>query len=222
MGAVEQCSWLGRIASDRQVVRDRRSLAAKRAFDLIATTLALPVLLPVLAIAALLIKLESPRDPVLFSQMRTGQGGRQFRLYKFRTMVPDAERLKTELTHLNEGQWPDFQICRDPRLTRVGRFLRKTSLDELPQIWNVYRGEMSLVGPRPNSWGPETYQLWQTERLDVQPGLTGLAQLIGRKAARFDDRVRLDIAYRQRQCLWLDLQIILRTVPAVLFGRGAH
>jgi lipopolysaccharide/colanic/teichoic acid biosynthesis glycosyltransferase len=124
--------------------------------------------------------------------------------------------------HLNELQWPDFKITNDPRVTCIGRFLRKTSLDELPQLINVLKGDMSLVGPRPTSFGTETYRLWQTERLDVQPGLTGLWQIVGRGEIEFDDRLRLDIAYIERRCLTLDIQILFRTVTSVLLRKGTH
>jgi lipopolysaccharide/colanic/teichoic acid biosynthesis glycosyltransferase len=137
-------------------------------------------------------------------------------------MVPNAEDLKRQLTHLNELQWPDFKITNDPRITRIGRFLRKTSLDELPQLFNVLKGEMSLVGPRPTSFSATTYSLWHTERLDVKPGLTGLWQITGRGTIEFDERLRFDIAYIERRCLWLDIQILFRTVTAVLEQRGAH
>jgi lipopolysaccharide/colanic/teichoic acid biosynthesis glycosyltransferase len=143
-------------------------------------------------------------------------------MYKFRTMVPDAETLKAKYAYMNELQWPDFKITNDPRITRVGRFLRKTSLDEIPQFFNILKGEMSLVGPRPTSFGPETYKLWHTSRLDVMPGLTGLWQIMGRAELEFDDRLRLDIAYIERASLWLDFNILLRTVTAVFESRGAH
>jgi lipopolysaccharide/colanic/teichoic acid biosynthesis glycosyltransferase len=143
-------------------------------------------------------------------------------MYKFRTMVANAEALKKELAHLNELQWPDFKITNDPRITRVGGFLRKASLDELPQLLNVLRGDMSLVGPRPTSFSAQTYKLWHTERLDVQPGLTGLWQIVGRGTSEFNDRLRLDIAYIERRCLWLDVQILVRTVTVVLEQRGAY
>jgi len=143
-------------------------------------------------------------------------------MYKFRTMVPNAEELKSQYAHLNELQWPDFKITNDPRITRIGRFLRKTSLDELPQLFNVLKGDMSLVGPRPTSFGPETYKLWQTSRLDVKPGLTGLWQIIGRAQLEFDDRLRLDIAYIERASLWFDINILVRTVAAVFEQRGAQ
>jgi lipopolysaccharide/colanic/teichoic acid biosynthesis glycosyltransferase len=159
---------------------------------------------------------------VMFRQLRTGKGGRRFYMYKFRTMVPEAEELKEKYAHLNELQWPDFKITNDPRITPVGKFLRKTSLDEIPQFFNVLKGEMSLVGPRPTSFGPETYELWHTSRLDAMPGLTGLWQIMGRAQLEFDDRLRLDIAYMERASLWLDINIILRTLIAVFDSRGAH
>jgi lipopolysaccharide/colanic/teichoic acid biosynthesis glycosyltransferase len=183
--------------------------------------LALPLLVPLMLLCMVLIKLDSPGGPIFFSQRRTGQGGRRFRLYKFRTMVPNAEEMKKQLAHLNELQWPDFKITNDPRITRVGRILRKTSLDELPQIINILLGDMSFVGPRPTSFAADTYDLWHTERLDVQPGLTGLWQIIGRGSTEFDERLRLDIAYMERRCLWLDIQILVRTFTAVLEQRGA-
>ena len=137
-------------------------------------------------------------------------------------MVPNAEELKKELAHLNELKWPDFKITNDPRITRVGRILRKTSLDELPQLINVLRGEMSLVGPRPTSFAANTYTLWQTERLDVIPGLTGLWQVYGRGESEFDERLRLDIAYIKHRCFMVDIEILIRTVSSVVAGRGAH
>jgi lipopolysaccharide/colanic/teichoic acid biosynthesis glycosyltransferase len=158
----------------------------------------------------------------MFKQLRTGKGGQRFKMYKFRSMVPNAEELKASYAHLNELQWPDFKITNDPRITPIGRFLRKTSLDELPQLFNVLTGQMSLVGPRPTSFGSETYKLWHTERLDVIPGLTGLWQIIGRAQLEFDDRLRLDITYIERRCLWLDINILFRTLVAVFERRGAH
>jgi lipopolysaccharide/colanic/teichoic acid biosynthesis glycosyltransferase len=137
-------------------------------------------------------------------------------------MIPNAEELKSQFAHLNELQWPDFKITDDPRITPFGKFLRKTSLDELPQLINVLRGDMSLVGPRPTSFGPETYKLWHTSRLDVMPGITGLWQIFGRAQLEFDDRLRLDIAYIERASLWLDIQILLLTVIAAFQQRGAH
>jgi lipopolysaccharide/colanic/teichoic acid biosynthesis glycosyltransferase len=142
-------------------------------------------------------------------------------MVKFRTMVPNAEALKPALAHLNERPWPDFKITNDPRITRVGRILRQTSLDELPQIINVVKGEMSLVGPRPTSFEPSTYSFWHTYRLEVTPGITGLWQVEGRNVTNFDERLRLDIEYIRRRSLVLDLKILLQTVPTVLRRSGA-
>jgi lipopolysaccharide/colanic/teichoic acid biosynthesis glycosyltransferase len=193
----------------------------KRAMDLSAVFLALPFWLPVMLVVAALIALTSPGAPVIFTQFRTGKNGRRFRMYKFRSMVPNAEELKQKYAHLNELQWPDFKITNDPRVTRVGRILRKTSLDELPQLLNVIKGEMSLVGPRPTSFGADTYKLWHTERLDVLPGLTGLWQIIGRASLEFDDRLRLDIAYIEHRSIALDIVILFKTVFAVFKQKGA-
>jgi lipopolysaccharide/colanic/teichoic acid biosynthesis glycosyltransferase len=137
-------------------------------------------------------------------------------------MVRNSEELKAQYMHLNELTFPDFKISNDPRVTRVGRFLRKTSLDELPQIFNVLKGDMSLVGPRPTSFAASTYSLWHTARLDAKPGITGLWQVSGRSELDFDDRLRLDIAYLRNRSLWLDLRILLRTIGCVVSTRGAN
>ncbi len=214
--------WYERFEPSRRLIRGRTYHRLKRAMDLTICMLAMPVLLIAFIVCAILIKIDSPNGPILFRQQRTGRGGRRFGMYKFRTMVPNAEELKKDLMHLNELQWPDFKITNDPRITRVGRFLRKTSLDELPQILNVLQGDMSLVGPRPTSFASSTYRLWQTERLDAVPGITGLWQITGRAETEFDDRLRLDIAYIERQCLMLDIMILVRTVTAVVEARGAR
>jgi lipopolysaccharide/colanic/teichoic acid biosynthesis glycosyltransferase len=214
--------WIDKFSPRRRSLTGRAYLLAKRIMDVTLVLLSLPLWLPVLAIIALLIRITSPGAPVIFKQLRTGKGGRRFHMYKFRTMVPKAEELKSRYAHLNELHWPDFKITNDPRITSVGKILRKTSLDELPQLLNVLRGEMSLVGPRPTSFGPETYQLWHTSRLDVTPGITGLWQVFGRAQLEFDDRLRLDIAYMERASLWLDIQILFLTVIAALQQRGAH
>lgn len=193
---------------------------AKRIMDLVLVCLAAPAWLLLMSLIALIIKVDSPKDPVLFLQPRTGKGGRRFGMYKFRTMVVNAEALKIQYAHLNELQWPDFKITNDPRITRIGRFLRRTSLDELPQCLNILRGEMSLVGPRPTSFSADTYALWHTERLDVIPGLTGLWQIFGRGETEFNDRLRLDILYIERRSLALDICLLLGTVLVVVNQRG--
>jgi lipopolysaccharide/colanic/teichoic acid biosynthesis glycosyltransferase len=212
--------WVDELGRHR-VLNTKNYLRLKRVMDLLICFVALPFLLPLFGIIALLIKLESPGAPAMFTQYRTGRHGKRFRIYKFRTMVPNAEELKLKLLHLNELQWPDFKITNDPRITKIGKFLRKTSLDELPQILNIVKGDMSFVGPRPTSFAADTYRLWQTERLDVIPGLTGLWQVYGRAETEFDERLRQDIAYIHNRCLFLDVAIIFLTVAAVFVGRGA-
>jgi lipopolysaccharide/colanic/teichoic acid biosynthesis glycosyltransferase len=214
--------WIKKFDPQKRILTGAVYLLTKRFLDLLLVLITLPLWLPLNGIIALIIRFTSPGAPVLFKQLRTGKGGRRFHMHKFRTMVSNAEELKSTYAHLNELKWPDFKITNDPRITPIGRFLRKTSLDELPQLFNVLRGEMSLVGPRPTSFGPETYKLWHTSRLDVMPGLTGLWQILGRAQLEFDDRLRLDIAYIERASIWLDINILLRTVMAVFESRGAH
>jgi exopolysaccharide biosynthesis polyprenyl glycosylphosphotransferase len=197
-------------------------LVLKRAFDLIGAAVLLVVLAPVLLGTALLIKVTS-RGPVLFAQDRYGYMKRLFRMYKFRTMVTDAERLQPELEDHNEASGPAFKIRADPRITRVGRFLRRTSIDELPQLWNVIRGEMSLVGPRPMATrdvGRFT-EPWLMRRFCVRPGLTCLWQISDRRDLSFERWIALDLEYIGRWSLLLDAVILLRTFPAVIRGRGA-
>jgi lipopolysaccharide/colanic/teichoic acid biosynthesis glycosyltransferase len=214
-------SWVMEFKPENRILKGKTYARAKRLMDLLIVLSAAPFWLPVMGLIYLIIRITSPGAPVIFVQQRTGLNGRRFSMLKFRSMVPNAEELKQKYMHLNELQWPDFKITNDPRITPIGRFLRKTSLDEIPQLINVLRGEMSLVGPRPTSFGAETYKLWQTERLDVQPGMTGLWQIIGRGSIEFDDRLRLDIAYIERRGLWFDIVILFRTIIAVFQKRGA-
>jgi lipopolysaccharide/colanic/teichoic acid biosynthesis glycosyltransferase len=213
--------WLSSFDPDRRLLQGKNYLMAKRAMDLILVIGSIPFWLPIIGLIYFGIAITSPGGPPIFIQKRTGKNGKRFNLYKFRTMVPNAEELKQKYAHLNELQWPDFKITNDPRITRIGKFLRKTSLDELPQLFNILKGEMSLVGPRPTSFGADTYQLWHTERLDVLPGLTGLWQIIGRASLEFDERLRLDIAYIERRSIWLDIVILFKTVSAVFKQKGA-
>lgn len=199
--------------------RYQRYAAPKRALDLILVLVALPLVVPVLLLCAIAIRLDSP-GPVLYRQKRTGQHGRTFQMFKFRTMVRNADQLKAELAHLSILPPPDFKIINDPRITRVGRLLRKTSLDELPQLINVVRGEMSLVGPRPTDFHIDSYDLWHMERLEVPPGITGLWQVRGRNTTNFDERLRLDVQYIDNISLVLDLRILFETVGAVMHGTG--
>ena len=201
--------------------RIQRFPTSKRLMDIVLCLAVLPFALPVMAVCAFLIFITDG-SPIIFLQSRTGRGGRTFQMYKFRTMKRNAEELKRKLAHLNQLQWPDFKVANDPRITTIGRFLRKTSLDELPQIFNVLRGDMSLVGPRPTSFDVSTYQLWQTERLEVLPGITGLWQIGGRADVDFDERTSLDIEYIENQSFLLDVKILFATVFAVVRSRGAY
>lgn len=199
----------------------RLYFVSKRIVDLSVCLMLMPFVLPAVALCAVALWVENP-GPIFFTQKRTGRGGYRFQMYKLRTMATNAEEMKEQLRHLNELSWPDFKISNDPRVTRVGRILRKTSLDELPQIFNVIMGDMSLVGPRPTSFSANTYTLWHTERLEVQPGITGLWQVSGRSDIDFDDRLRLDIEYIRKRSLWFDLKLLYRTIAAVVKPKGAY
>ena len=217
-GTAGQLQWWMNVEAQERLLTGRSYLIAKRIMDFLLLGMFMPFL-PVILVIALLIKLDSPEGPVIFKQYRTGINGRRFQVYKFRTMVPKAEEMKKELSNLNELPWPDFKITRDPRITRIGRLLRKTSLDEIPQLYNILIGDMTFVGPRPTTFTANTYSLWQTVRLDVKPGLTGLWQVVSRNSD-FTQRVLLDIAYIERRCIWLDVQILARTITEVLLMRG--
>jgi lipopolysaccharide/colanic/teichoic acid biosynthesis glycosyltransferase len=193
---------------------------SKRLLDVLIGSAVLVMALPVMAIAAAAIKL-SDRGPVLFSQRRAGLGGKPFIIYKFRTMITDAEAKKSALRHKNEQDGPAFKIKHDPRITRVGRILRETSLDELPQLFNVLRGDMSLVGPRPLPVEEsDRCATWHRRRLDVTPGLTCIWQVSGRSNVSFAEWIRMDRRYIRAQSLAHDLKLILLTVPSVLLRRG--
>jgi lipopolysaccharide/colanic/teichoic acid biosynthesis glycosyltransferase len=205
----------------RPPVFDGFDFALKRGFDLIIAGLSLLVLSPLLGLIALLVKLTSP-GPVIYRSLRPGIGGRPFACLKFRTMRHEADAAQDELEPLNEKSGALFKIRDDPRLTPVGRILRRFSLDELPQLVNVMRGEMSLVGPRPLPMRDfERLEEWHKKRYLVLPGITGLWQVSGRAELDFDDLVRLDFLYLERWSILLDLTILMRTIPAVLTRRGA-
>lgn len=196
-------------------------LTLKRVLDVGLSLLLVVLGMPVMLGIAMVLKITQGGE-VLYSQTRCGLNGRRFKIYKFRTMVEGAEEKKLELMHLNEMDGPVFKLRQDPRVTTFGRFLRRFSLDELPQFWNVLRGEMSLVGPRPPI--PDEvakYQRWQRRRLSMKPGLTCLWQISGRNQIDFERWIRLDLEYIDSWTPWLDMQILLKTVPAVLSGRGA-
>ena len=194
-------------------------LRLKRLLDVAICLAVLPLVGIVLLVIAIAIRLDSP-GPIVFKQLRTGRDGVRFPMYKFRTMVQNAEELKASLQHLNILPPPDFKIPNDPRITRVGKFLRKTSLDELPQILNVLLGQMSLVGPRPTSFHASTYDLWHSQRLEVTPGITGLWQVGGRNELTFDERNRLDATYVRTMSLKNDLKIMLLTIGSIVRRSG--
>lgn len=212
------------IAVDPAMSYDPRGFyqrAGKRILDALAASMGLLLISPLFALLALAIRLESP-GPVFYRSTRVGRRATHFNFLKFRTMVMDAEQMKKDLEHLNEMDGPVFKIEDDPRVTRIGKLLRRTSLDELPQLIHVIRGEMSLVGPRPPIPSEvEQYEVWQRRRLSVTPGITCLWQVSGRNIIGFDEWMRLDMEYINNLGLGLDLKVLLRTIPAVLRGRGA-
>ncbi|HEX3355359.1 MAG TPA: sugar transferase [Tepidisphaeraceae bacterium] len=194
----------------------------KRTLDLMGAGMALLVFSPIMLVIALAIKLTSP-GPVIFKQKRAGLGGKPFEIYKFRSMCTDAEEKKKDLMGQNEQDGPAFKIKSDPRITRIGKLIRSTSLDELPQLLNVMRGEMSLVGPRPLPVDEaDAADQWQQRRLEVTPGLTCIWQIKGRSRVTFDEWVRMDINYIRRRNIGHDISLLLQTIPAVLLRRGAR
>ncbi len=206
----------------REVGFERGTRLIKRGIDMVGAVAGLALGAPLMGVIALAIRLDSP-GPIVFSQTRVGAGGELFDIYKFRSMRQGAEAELKKLQALNEADGPLFKIQDDPRLTRIGRILRRTSLDELPQLWNVLQGEMSLVGPRPALPSEVSeYKEWHKKRLEARPGMTGLWQISGRSTISFDEGVLLDVYYIENWSLWLDLKILLRTVPHVLLGDGAY
>jgi lipopolysaccharide/colanic/teichoic acid biosynthesis glycosyltransferase len=193
----------------------------KRLLDIAGALVLLVLTLPMIVLGAVLVRLSSP-GPVIFRQRRAGLHGQPFAMFKFRTMVHGAEAMKLSLLQFNELKGAIFKMKNDPRITRIGRFLRVTSIDELPQLWNVLRGEMSLVGPRPPTLDEVgNYRAWHRRRLSVRPGITGLWQVSARECNDFDDRVRMDLRYIERRSLLGDLRLLGATVPTVLSRRGA-
>jgi len=202
------------------VVEGSRTL--KRLMDIVGSSVGLILLSPVFAITALLIRLEDG-GPVFFASDRAGKWGRKFRMFKFRSMILNAEKMKQDLLQQNETGGVIFKMKSDPRITRVGRVIRKLSIDELPQLYNVFKGDMSLVGPRPHPPKEvELYTLTDRRRLEVIPGLTCFWQVSGRSDVSFENQVGLDVQYIESQSLWGDIKLLLKTIPAVISGRGAY
>jgi lipopolysaccharide/colanic/teichoic acid biosynthesis glycosyltransferase len=214
--------WVPTSADELHRVRVQTIDAAVDVAHRLVALLSLVILLPFLVGIALAVMIDS-RGPVLFRQVRVGRDGREFVILKFRTMRTDAESVLAQLLHLNETDGLLFKMRNDPRISRVGHWLRRFSLDELPQLWNVARGDMALVGPRPplpKEVAEYDARIWR--RLDVKPGLTGLWQVSGRSDLPWNESIRLDLHYVERRSVWLDLQILGRTVGAVVTGRGAY
>ena len=207
---------------DRVEEINERQILAKRIFDLAVCALLMPILLPIMIIVALAVKLDS-KGGLIFSQTRIGRHGKPFTCYKFRSMCVDAEALKAKLAAENESDGPVFKMKHDPRITRVGCIIRKLSLDELPQMLNVLKGDMSLVGPRPAVPSEVIeYTPHQMQRLAATPGLTGLQQVSGRSSLSFDKWIEFDLQYCREQSVAKDIEILLRTIPAVLTADGAY
>jgi exopolysaccharide biosynthesis polyprenyl glycosylphosphotransferase len=205
-------------------VRETRGyLFCKRLFDIIGASCGLILLTPLFLLIAVLIKLEDKKGNVFFKQIRVGKDGKQFYMYKFRSMVSNAEELLESLVELNETTGAMFKMKNDPRITKLGKFIRKTSIDELPQLWNVLRGEMSLVGPRPPlPREVQEYSSYDYQRLLVVPGCTGLWQVSGRSNLGFDEMVELDLIYINKRSFLFDLTILFRTVKVLFWDKGAY
>jgi lipopolysaccharide/colanic/teichoic acid biosynthesis glycosyltransferase len=192
----------------------------KRVIDIVVAFACLILLVPVLVLIGVLVWIGDRSAPVYFRQERCGHHGRGFEVLKFRTMVRNADELKEQLRAQSLVPWPDFRLVDDPRVTRLGRFLRKTSLDELPQLLNVLRGQMSLVGPRPTSFSASTYTLWQTERVEFRPGITGPWQVYGRTTMEFDERCRLEISFFRNPSILKELGLLLPTLMSLVHRTG--
>ena len=201
---------------------NRYYLFIKRGVDILGSIIGLILAFPIMIIVMILIKLEDPKGPIFFKQIRSGMNGSTFEMYKFRSMYVDAEDRLEELMHLNEQSGPVFKITNDPRITRIGKFIRKTSLDELPQLLNVLKGDMSIVGPRP-ALPRETIQYtpYQMQRLLVKPGITCIWQVSGRNNIEFEEWVEVDLEYIQKRSVLLDMKLILMTIPALLGDKNA-
>lgn len=198
-------------------------LFIKRIFDIVASFAALFILSPLFLVIAILIKLEDPQGPVFYSQFRVGRNGKKFRMYKFRSMCVDADKKLKDLLAKNEVEGAMFKMKDDPRITRVGKWIRKTSVDELPQLWNVLHGDMALVGPRPPlPRETATYSEYDKQRLYVQPGCTGLWQVSGRNDVGFHEMVALDIQYIKTRNLWVDIKIMFKNVGIMIHPNGAY
>lgn len=219
--AYEQDSAM-EVVETPEIKESRAYIIVKRFMDIVAALLLFILFLPIIPVVAILIKLDSP-GPVLFRQKRIGKNGKEFDFYKFRSMIDDAEEVIGTLRPLSTDNGPIFKLKNDPRVTPVGRFLRRSSLDELPQLINVLKGEMSVVGPRPNLPSEVSHYLsWQKRRLDVTPGITCFWQIAGRSHIGFQEWMRLDLEYIRKRSVMTDLKIMIMTIPAVIARKGAY
>jgi lipopolysaccharide/colanic/teichoic acid biosynthesis glycosyltransferase len=210
------------LSTKAQSTRTGSYEASKRGMDILFSLVALLLLFPVFALISAIIVLTD-RGPIIYRQKRVGRGGKLFTFYKFRSMVTNADELKAKLLHQNEASGPIFKMKNDPRITPIGRLLRKTSLDELPQFWSVLRGDMSLVGPRPHLQSEiDAYENYPMERLSVIPGLICFREICGRSGLTFERWLELDLEYIETRSLKTDLTILLKAVPAILLGKGAY
>ncbi|WP_230163070.1 sugar transferase [Peribacillus simplex] len=216
------------VSSDHLLTADQVNanlsyLRMKRFIDIIGSLIGLIILSPIFMLIAFLIKIGDPKGPVFFKQVRVGKDEKEFQMYKFRSMVSDAEERLKDLLTLNEVSGAMFKMKEDPRITRIGKFIRKTSIDELPQLWNVLRGDMSLVGPRPPLPREVVeYSSYDRQRLLVIPGCTGLWQVSGRSNLNFDQMVKLDLKYIEDRTFWIDLKIIFKTVLMIIGSKDAY
>ncbi len=211
------------ILSEDEITVSFFYLVVKRSMDIFLAAIGLFVLSPLLVLIAICIKIEDPKGPVFFSQLRVGKKEKVFKIYKFRSMVTDAEERLKDLISLNEVPGAMFKMKQDPRVTRIGKFIRKTSIDELPQLWNVIKGDMSLVGPRPPLIREvKQYTNFEKQRLLITPGCTGLWQVSGRSNLSFYDMVKLDLEYIVKRSIWLDIKIILRTILLLVGSKNAY
>ena len=211
------------LLSKVELKTNKKYVVAKRTIDIIGSLAGMIILFPLFLLIAICIKLESLKDPVIFSQLRVGKNGKCFKIYKFRSMVVDAEDRLTELLHKNEVKGAMFKIKEDPRITKVGKFIRRTSIDELPQLINILLGHMSFVGPRPPlPREVEKYTEYEKQRLLIIPGCTGLWQISGRSNLDFDQMLELDLKYISTRTIWLDMKIIVKTIFVLLNTKGAY
>ncbi|RUS45283.1 sugar transferase [Cohnella sp. AR92] len=220
-----QASWVPDAAYSAPVkaIGLEKRETGKRILDVLVASAGLLAVSPIMLVVALLIKLEDPRGPVFFAQVRVGKDAKRFRMFKFRSMVTDAEARLAQLMEKNEISGAMFKMKDDPRVTRIGRFIRRTSIDELPQLWNVLRGDMSIVGPRPPlEWEVALYSEYDYQRLAVVPGCTGLWQVSGRNQLSFEEMVELDLRYIDQRSIIFDIKIMLRTVGMIFGSKNAY